>query len=78
MRIEDIELYRDDDIIIDFELPKPVQEEIELLDQLYEQGEDLKYNLHLNILHAYCKSMLDSKTITKGQFEKLLDQYGAW
>lgn len=78
MNIEELELYRNDDIIIDFELPKPVKELLALLDSLYENGEDLKYNLYINTLHSYCKSMLDTGTITHGQFEKLLDRYGAW
>lgn len=78
ININDIELYRNDDIVIDFALPKPVEELIDLLDSLYDAGEDLKYNLYLNELHAYCKSMLGENVITKSQFNKILDRYGAW
>ena len=74
----DLELYRNDEIVIDFPLPKPVEELLELLDRLYENGEDLKYNLYLNELHAYCKSLYGENLISKRQFEKLLDRYGAW
>lgn len=76
--INEIELYRNDDIVIDFKLPEPVEELLQLLDELYEKKEDLKYNLYLNYLHIYCKSLLGENQITERQFEKLLDRYGAW
>lgn len=78
MDINELELYRNDDIVIDFELPEPVKKLLCRLDSLYEQGEDLKYNLYLNELHAYCKSLYGERVLTKRQYEKLLDRYGAW
>lgn len=77
ININDIELYGNNDVMIDFSLPKPVEELTGLLDTLYDVGEDLKHNLYLNGLHVYCKSVPDGNVITKSRFNKIPARYGA-
>ena len=49
------ELYRNNNIKINFEVPALLQQLIEQLDDLYEKKDDLNYNLLLNDLNAYAK-----------------------
>ncbi len=72
------EMYRNDDIQINFSVPEPLQEVIDILDDLYEKEEDLKYNLYLNHLNTYCKSYHLEGILTDRQFNDLMDKYGAW
>ncbi len=74
----DEELYRNNDIQITFRVPEPIQEVIDILDDLYEKEEDLKYNLYLNSLNSYCKSYHLAGLLSDYQFETLMDRYGAW
>lgn len=72
------ELYRNNDIKINFEVPALLQKLIEQLDDLYEKKDDLNYNLLLNDLNAYAKSYFLNGKISKRRYHVLLDRYGAW
>lgn len=72
------ELYRDNDIHINFEVPEILQQVMDQLDDLYEKKQDLDYNLLLNDLNAYAKLYFLNNKISERQFHILLDKYGAW
>lgn len=72
------ELYRNNNIKINFEVPALLQQLIEQLDDLYEKRDDLNYNLLLNDLNAYAKSYFLSGKISERKYHILLHRYGAW
>lgn len=72
------ELYRNNSIRIDFEIPEVLQEIIVQLDELYEKRDDLNYNLLLNDLNAYGKLCFLNGKISERRYHTLLERYGAW
>lgn len=72
------EMYRNDDIKINFSVPDVIKEIIDILDDLYAKEDDLNYNLYLNHLNAYCKSYYLAGKLTRRHFNALMDRYGAW
>lgn len=68
------ELYRNNNIKINFEVPALLQQLIEQLDDLYEKKDDLNYNLLLNDLNAYAKSYFLSGKISERRYHILLDR----
>ena len=63
-----------DEIKIDFELPAPIQEKVNELEQ-YDQEENYLYFDACEVLEAYCKSWVWDGSITTEQYNKLCDRY---
>ncbi|MDI9242331.1 hypothetical protein [Fusibacillus kribbianus] len=63
-----------DSVKIDFPLPKPIQEKVDML-EYYDETEDYGYFDACEVLECYAKHWVPDESITQEQFEKLCDRY---
>lgn len=71
-----LEIYRNSNIKLDFDIPGVLGELVSEADAYYEKDDWLNYDLTISNIEAYCKQYLICGRITQYQFNRIWERYG--
>lgn len=70
------EIYRNDDVQIDFKVPGVLGEYVQEADEYYEKGDWFNYDMTVSCIEASCKQYLICGRITQYEFNRIWERYG--
>ena len=69
-------MYADETILLPNNLPRRIREDVAYLQKLYDEGNELIFDVHYEAIESGWKEFLGIGAITDDVFQKLISKYG--